>query len=145
MFVNKARLAEIKALSYVDYLKTPEWREIRKQILERDGFRCVLCNTKGFLHVHHRRYGERCHEESIDLVTLCANCHHRFHIGKPKKSSKKKKQAKPKKKRGRVNVFKGGSNRVRKATKFKSCIVPKSQLKTEIIVIGGKGMRSDGQ
>lgn len=38
------------------YLRSPEWRELRRLALERDGFRCRLCNSRWRLEVHYRRY-----------------------------------------------------------------------------------------
>jgi 5-methylcytosine-specific restriction endonuclease McrA len=66
-------------LSYSEKLKDPRWQKKRLEILERDGWRCVLCeNTEATLHVHHRRYfhGKDPWEYPSNLLsTLCENCH----------------------------------------------------------------------
>jgi group II intron reverse transcriptase/maturase len=53
-----------------------EWRERRRQILERDQYTCQHCGNKQNLEVHHIRSR---HEQGTDnpdnLVTLCDGCH----------------------------------------------------------------------
>lgn len=67
---------------YNRYLKSPEWRERADRILERDGYRCRVCNSPHRLQVHHRTYERLGHEEDGDLVVLCAECHDVFHTNK---------------------------------------------------------------
>jgi 5-methylcytosine-specific restriction endonuclease McrA len=54
--------------------------ELRKQVLERDGWRCQNCGTPENLQVHHiqprSRLGDDC---SQNLITLCAVCHRNVH------------------------------------------------------------------
>jgi Holliday junction DNA helicase RuvB len=60
--------------------ETPAW--IRKQILARDGKRCVLCRRPSLLdahHIHHRASGGR--TEPTNLMTLCRPCHALVHEG----------------------------------------------------------------
>lgn len=65
-------------MKYSDYLKTDEWDELRRRTKERDGYRCILCNSSEQLQVHHRTY-ERVGSESIDdLSTICDPCHDLF-------------------------------------------------------------------
>ena len=75
----KARLEELHTMPYRDYLLTPEWRERRKHILERDGYHCQVCYSTERLNVHHRTYGRRGNEDDNDLITLCQDCHYIFH------------------------------------------------------------------
>ncbi len=77
--MNQDRLKELKYMPYTEYLETPEWAEKRELILERDGHRCMLCNTIENLQVHHRTYARRGYELLEDLVTLCADDHEHFH------------------------------------------------------------------
>lgn len=52
------------------------WRAVRRQVLDRDGHRCVECETSENLHVHHyipRNLGGS--DEPANLITLCASCH----------------------------------------------------------------------
>lgn len=54
------------------------WRQIREQVLRRDGGRCRLCETHFGLHVHHVIPWADCRDDSpANLVTLCASCHTR--------------------------------------------------------------------
>ena len=55
--ISEARLAELRAMPYPLYLKTPEWRRTRAAALLRAGNACSLdvTHTDG-LEVHHRTY-----------------------------------------------------------------------------------------
>jgi 5-methylcytosine-specific restriction endonuclease McrA len=61
------------------------WRNIRKQILERDNNTCSVCGTDiGTMHVHH--IIERCTggtDDESNLMTLCSLCHHKHHNPEP--------------------------------------------------------------
>lgn len=66
------------------YYSSSEWRQRRDEAIERDGFRCRLCNAAGVtLQAHHRSYyhwmSEDAESEIFDLTTLCIDCHQRFH------------------------------------------------------------------
>jgi len=91
--------------TYKDYLASPIWAKLRKQAVERDGYRCRVCNSSKKLDVHHRLYakiwGE---EEATDLTTLCSDCHELFSLKKkslvktpsaPRNSKKKTKNKNP--------------------------------------------------
>lgn len=73
------RAAELRAMPYGDYLRTPEWRERRQNAIDLAGGRCRLCNTDERLHVHHRTYERRGCEHPDDLTVLCEDCHALFH------------------------------------------------------------------
>jgi replicative DNA helicase len=64
---------------YAAYRLTPRWQELRGLALERDGYRCRVCNSPERLDVHHRTYDRVGHEEVGDLTTLCDECHSRYH------------------------------------------------------------------
>jgi len=64
---------------YYEYLNSPEWQEKRLEILERDGFRCVVTGKRDNLHIHHVSYDNIGQESSIDLVTLCSDAHEIIH------------------------------------------------------------------
>jgi hypothetical protein len=79
---REGRLEELQAMSYEEYLQTPEWAALRKRALRKAGFRCQLCNKQGELHVHHRTYDAPRGEEDVrDLTVLCKK-HHKGHHGK---------------------------------------------------------------
>lgn len=76
----RARFDDLRAMPYVDYLKSEEWRYRREIHLEAAGNRCQLCNSdQQPLHVHHRTYANRGRERFYDLVVLCPPCHEAFH------------------------------------------------------------------
>ena len=55
------------------------WQNIRKEALERDNYKCIICNKERNLEVHHiipyRLIGKH---ELDNLVTLCEDDHHKF-------------------------------------------------------------------
>lgn len=63
-------------MKYRDYLKTRQWKRIRRQILKRDNWICQSCGAKA-TEVHHLSYeppvlrGERLEE----LMSVCRDCH----------------------------------------------------------------------
>lgn len=67
----------------LDLLVTLEWTSKRKEIMERDDFRCVLCgadasNKHNFFNVHHIEPLSISWEKRLannNLVTLCVSCH----------------------------------------------------------------------
>lgn len=67
--------------AYKKYLMSEYWQSLRKEILEKDHNRCVICGRKENLNVHHLTYdhlGDK-DKERLDLVTLCRDCHKRVH------------------------------------------------------------------
>jgi 5-methylcytosine-specific restriction endonuclease McrA len=62
------------------YPPDPEWPEIRRKILERDGYRCSNCGKEEFLDVHHivplSRGGTT---QPSNLITLRRDCHAKIH------------------------------------------------------------------
>ena len=69
----------IKQISeeYRLYLQSDKWRQIRQQIIDRDGGQCRICGGWKNLQVHHitgkYRFYEESHPET--LMTLCDRCH----------------------------------------------------------------------
>lgn len=61
--------------------KAPKgWKATRKRVLERDGYRCKVCDAKvgkggRRAHIHHLLGRGSGNEKDYDLVTLCASCH----------------------------------------------------------------------
>jgi hypothetical protein len=78
--VDAERLAELRAIPYRDYLRTPGWRRTRAAALVRAGNACSLDVTHtDRLEVHHRTYERLGAELVTDLVVLCHSCHQLHH------------------------------------------------------------------
>jgi hypothetical protein len=69
----------LAALPYPLYLRTPHWRSVRKQALQRAEGRCIICSRADTLEVHHRYYGRMGAERPADVTVLCSLCHTRHH------------------------------------------------------------------
>lgn len=70
---------------YIKALKSPKWKAKRQIILKRDEYKCVKCDCKENLHVHHTYYikDKMPWEVPNDcLITLCKSCHKKEHEGK---------------------------------------------------------------
>ena len=65
---------------YLEYLNSPEWKDLSAQKRQEAGNKCQVCNDgEVTLHVHHRTYDNIFHEGLGDLIVLCENCHKTFH------------------------------------------------------------------
>jgi 5-methylcytosine-specific restriction endonuclease McrA len=61
-------------------LDPTSYRDLHRQVLERDGWRCQACGSMQNLQVHHLKF--RSHsgsDEEQNLITLCAECHEQMH------------------------------------------------------------------
>jgi hypothetical protein len=61
-------------------LDANSYRELYRQVLERDGWRCQFCSCMQHLQVQHLKLRSHsgCDEEQ-NLITLCAECHEQAH------------------------------------------------------------------
>lgn len=76
--ISEVRSKMLARLPYADYLRTPEWEEIREFM--REVFpNCAYCGESGPVHVHHNNYPKRGNERPMDLTVLCQECHARMH------------------------------------------------------------------
>lgn len=77
-----------QSATYEQLLQTEQWKDRRKEILERDNHQCLCCGAKDNLQVHHRQY----HRDAISgekiapwlyagkyFITLCESCHQLGH------------------------------------------------------------------
>lgn len=65
--------------AYDRYIQSEEWAYKRQKILERDGYKCVVCKETNNLNVHHLTYVHLGNELPTELVTLCNKCHAAYH------------------------------------------------------------------
>ncbi|MDP8900288.1 MAG: hypothetical protein M3N33_03920 [Actinomycetota bacterium] len=71
---------DLRALPYMEYLRTPHWKRKREAKVRAAGHRCQLCNRGSVtLNVHHRTYERLGEELDGDLTVLCRECHSVFH------------------------------------------------------------------
>jgi len=64
---------------YLDYISSDVWKAKAYDAREKAGNKCQLCNSPYYLRVHHRTYDRLGRETISDLITLCSNCHSKFH------------------------------------------------------------------
>lgn len=67
---------------YSVYLKSDEWREKRRRVLERDKHICQGCLSRTATQVHHLTYEHVGRELLFELVSICDECHEIAHEGK---------------------------------------------------------------
>ena len=60
---------------YDDYITSAAWKLKRREVLERDEYKCVECGKTSKLQVHHKTYARLGDEKLSDLETLCPSCH----------------------------------------------------------------------
>ena len=62
-------------------IKSPAWKTIRGLVLQRDGFKCALCDKANGLQVHHIvSVRDRGNENPSNLITLCQSCHRKAEL-----------------------------------------------------------------
>ena len=61
-------------------LDADSYRQLRHQVVERDGWRCQCCGQPTNLQVHHLNPRSRLGDDAeSNLITLCAKCHQELH------------------------------------------------------------------
>lgn len=56
------------------------YASVRRQVLQRDGWRCQFCGAMSNLKVHHKEFRSHSGEDSdANLITLCSTCHASAH------------------------------------------------------------------
>lgn len=88
----KAKQRNEQYLKYKRYIKSKEFKEVKKMCEERDGHKCMVCGrtrSDGVnLTCHHRCYkhlfqgGET---EANDCITICSICHSSIHAANKNK------------------------------------------------------------
>lgn len=65
-----------------DHRDSYDYKEWRKSVYQRDGYRCVNCGSKEKLNAHHILSWRDFPEKRYDIqngITLCEKCHIQFH------------------------------------------------------------------
>lgn len=77
---SEARVAELVAMPYAEYLLTPEWKEKRRLVINRSDYFCDHCGRQPEkFHIHHLTYERVGREFTHDLQALCPECHRKEH------------------------------------------------------------------
>lgn len=66
-------------VDYRRYIRSPEWKARRKDLLRARGATCEICGGGGRLHIHHLTYVRLFDELDSDLSILCDECHMAVH------------------------------------------------------------------
>ena len=67
--------------TYREYIRSNQWKRIRRLAIKHYGGRCSVCGAKDRLEVHHRHYKTLFRERMEDLSVLCNGCHRNEHEG----------------------------------------------------------------
>ena len=66
-------------VEYIEYLKSDDWKERRKYLMELAGWLCSKCGNKA-TQLHHIKYDNIGDEElDVDVIALCNDCHDEIH------------------------------------------------------------------
>ena len=61
-------------------LDAENYRQLHRQVLERDRWRCQACGSMQHLQVHHLKLRSQSGSDvEQNLITLCAPCHEQIH------------------------------------------------------------------
>jgi len=61
-------------------LDPESYKQLCRQVLQRDGWRCQACGARLNLEVHHKELRSQSGDDSErNLITLCALCHAKVH------------------------------------------------------------------
>lgn len=72
--------------NYNEYLSSTNWKDKRREILEKKGSVCSFCFTNKKIQIHHCRYKDVRGKSVLNrerhgiLFPLCASCHRRWHM-----------------------------------------------------------------
>lgn len=74
--IEGERTTPLEAQIWAGGSSNTEWNELRRQILQRDGYKCQNCGNADTLEVHHRQARHQGGtDDPANLVTLCETCH----------------------------------------------------------------------
>ena len=73
-------MSEIQLKRPAVRLDAKAYRELCKEVLERDGWRCQFCGSLSSVEVHHQHFKSRQGADvEHNLITLCCKCHREIH------------------------------------------------------------------
>jgi hypothetical protein len=61
------------------YYCSPQWGQLRRQVIERSGGLCERCDMRRGTAVHHLTYIRLYREKLTDLMHICKDCHEYTH------------------------------------------------------------------
>jgi len=64
---------------YLAYIRSPAWKRVREEHLERCDYWCEICRKARACQVHHVTYQRLGWELPQDLTAVCVDCHHKIH------------------------------------------------------------------
>ena len=64
---------------YYEYLESPQWKEKRRAVLQRDNYVCQACLHRRASQAHHLTYEHIYNEPLFELVAVCSTCHEKLH------------------------------------------------------------------
>ena len=84
--VEDQTVTPLKATAWQGGSRHAEWQELRRQVLQRDGYTCQHCKGKSKdkrLHCHHIIFKEHGGSDNPEnLIVMCKTCHDSLHDGK---------------------------------------------------------------
>jgi len=60
---------------YDSYIRSEQWKQKRRQVIQRDGGVCGVCRDAAISDIHHLTYERIGREDLADLVGVCSTCH----------------------------------------------------------------------
>ncbi len=75
---NQIKNAGHTVPGYENYLASPEWKQKRDKIIQKNPF-CQECKINFAEDVHHLTYKNLYNEKDYELIALCRSCHKKIH------------------------------------------------------------------
>jgi len=72
---KKEHRLTIKHQKYTDYINSARWKQISKEVLQRDNYICQSCLVEEAVEVHHPDYNFLGNEPLFTLFSVCKRCH----------------------------------------------------------------------
>lgn len=79
-FRRSVALRQLGYRDYDEYLRSPEWAEVKRRYRASDLPQDCFCGETEGLHLHHLTYERVGREQLDDLTPLCPRCHSMVHV-----------------------------------------------------------------